>query len=574
MRVGFCKRETAPASRRLRAAPERDDYRIVPCPSGMLVKGKTMSDDVALNLVPDQFHLDFLKYRKIRDPYFMPPYQVMVVDNEEVTHQITAAALQNLYFENQKVQLIHLYSMEDAKLYIDSNSEIVAVLLLDDAMENDEAGLKLVKYIREDLNNSMTRIILRTRQPGTAPDERLMVEYDINDFRLKTELASNNLVSMVLACLRNYRDINRINYFRNGLERAIKSTSILFGYDCLNLSEFLGDLVKRVANVNNASDMLVIRKRPSKDGRSGMDEYTVLLATGVLKALEGADAGQIERELEIDLSSVANIDQQLVVCEPGGKRTGCCFVGQHTPTVKNHEESYLYIVTGEINDISEKYINLFLRNLSLALDSYLMKQDADDALSEILKRVSGIVEVRDGETGNHVVRVSAISCLIAMQVGMEKHEMRDFRIASMMHDVGKIGVKDSVLLKPGRLTPEEFEHIKTHTLIGGRLFENARHPMARMAGAIAMYHHERWNGTGYPCGLAGEEIPVYARIVSIADVFDALTNDRVYKKAWPMHRAKSYLQEQSGEMFDPRLVSVFMENYSQILTICEKYQNT
>ena len=142
----------------------------------------------------------------------------------------------------------------------------------------------------------------------------------------------------------------------------------------------------------------------------------------------------------------------------------------------------------------------------------------------------------------------------------------------MMHDVGKIGIRDSVLLKPGKLTTEEFEYIKTHTTIGSKLFKKSNHQLLKFAQQISHYHHEKWNGTGYPEGLVGEEIPIYARIVSITDVFDALSHDRVYKKAWSIEASKTYIIEQRGLMFDPRLVDVFIENFDKIIEVLEHYE--
>ena len=136
--------------------------------------------------------------------------------------------------------------------------------------------------------------------------------------------------------------------------------------------------------------------------------------------------------------------------------------------------------------------------------------------------------------------------------------------ASPLHDIGKVALADTILLKPGKLTPEEFEIMKSHTIYGGRILEGAHSKVLKIAHKMSLYHHEKWNGTGYPHGLKGEDIPLEARIVTVADVFDALCQFRVYKKAWKTEEAYEYILAQSGQSFDPRIVAAFKKIYSSI----------
>lgn len=190
---------------------------------------------------------------------------------------------------------------------------------------------------------------------------------------------------------------------------------------------------------------------------------------------------------------------------------------------------------------------------------------------EVIERLARAAEWRDDDTAQHVQRVSEISCLIAREAGLDDEQCRLIREASPMHDLGKIGVPDEVLRKPGKLTPQEFELVKQHSNIGADILRGGTTPIVRMAEDIARWHHERWDGTGYPDGLKGEEIPLPPRIVAIADVFDALTSRRPYKEAWPMIKAVEAIRSLAGTHFDPRLVECFLSALPEVAEVMERY---
>lgn len=190
---------------------------------------------------------------------------------------------------------------------------------------------------------------------------------------------------------------------------------------------------------------------------------------------------------------------------------------------------------------------------------------------EIVQRLGLAAEYKDNETGLHVIRMSHYSALMARALGFDEEAIEELLHASPMHDVGKIGIPDNILQKPGKLTPEEWEIMQEHPVIGARIIGNHTKGLLRMAYDIALTHHEKWDGSGYPQGLAGEEIPLVGRIVAIADVFDALTTERPYKKAWPVNEAVAYIREQSGKHFDPALVEVFLSQLPEILKVKERW---
>ncbi len=178
---------------------------------------------------------------------------------------------------------------------------------------------------------------------------------------------------------------------------------------------------------------------------------------------------------------------------------------------------------------------------------------------EIIRRLGQASEYRDNETGLHVHRMSQYSALIGEGLGLSRHDRELLLHAAPMHDVGKIGIPDRILLKPGKLTCEEFTIMKTHTTLGGKLLDREPSLLMRTAHMIALTHHEKWDGSGYPQGLSGEGIPLMGRICSLADVFDALTSKRPYKQPWSTEKAVQEIRRGSGSDFDPQLVRVFLE---------------
>jgi len=186
---------------------------------------------------------------------------------------------------------------------------------------------------------------------------------------------------------------------------------------------------------------------------------------------------------------------------------------------------------------------------------------------ETIHRLVIASEYRDEDTGDHIVRMAAYSALIAAEIGLPGQEVEQIRMAAPMHDVGKIGIPDGILLKPGKLTREEFETIKGHTLIGARILAGSRSDLLCLAKDIALNHHEKWNGEGYPAGLAGEDIPLAGRIVAVADVFDALTSKRPYKEPFSVEKAVGIMRDEGGAHFDPALLDVFLANLDAVRAI-------
>lgn len=184
--------------------------------------------------------------------------------------------------------------------------------------------------------------------------------------------------------------------------------------------------------------------------------------------------------------------------------------------------------------------------------------ELEAARVELLERLARAAEFRDDDTAQHTFRVGTSAAALARAAGLAHEDVESLRAAAPLHDIGKIGVSDAVLLKPGRLTEDEFAHIKTHAELGARILSGSSYPLLQVAEQIALAHHERFDGTGYPYGLAGEGIPLVARIVALADVFDALTHERPYKQAWPIEKAVEEMRRGRGTHFDPELLDLFL----------------
>ncbi len=211
------------------------------------------------------------------------------------------------------------------------------------------------------------------------------------------------------------------------------------------------------------------------------------------------------------------------------------------------------------NLLQTRFLQLALRDQNQALERRVHERTADleEAQFEVLDRLALAAEYHDDETGKHTKRVGTLTGRLARELGWPKEEVELIRRAAPLHDVGKIGIDSAILLKPAKLTTEEFEHIKEHVTIGHGILSGSRFPLLQLAAEIALYHHENWDGTGYRAGLKGEAIPPTARIVTVIDVFDSLTHKRPYKEAWPVEKALKEIADLRGTKFDPRVVDAF-----------------
>jgi HD-GYP domain-containing protein (c-di-GMP phosphodiesterase class II) len=193
-----------------------------------------------------------------------------------------------------------------------------------------------------------------------------------------------------------------------------------------------------------------------------------------------------------------------------------------------------------------------------------------DAQLEVVRRLSQLAESRDSDMGLHITRMSRLASALGRHAGLDEEDAELLLHAAAMHDIGKIAIPESILMKPGRLNPAEWELMKTHTTIGANLLSGSRSPVVRMAEVIALTHQERWDGSGYPKGLAREQIPLVGRICAICDVFDALISERPYKHAWTIDEALAEIAAESGTHFDPQVVAAFFDHFDELRTVIDE----
>jgi len=489
----------------------------------------------------------------------------MIADDEQGVHDVTVLALKKFRFQERRLQFLHAYSAQQAKQLIQQHPD-TALILLDVVMETDDAGLTIAHYIRQELGNQFVRIVLRTGQPGSAPEAEVIENYDINDYKDKTELTVQKLHTVLYASLRSYRDIMQIEQSRTGLERVIASTSDLF--KTYEFDQFVSGLLLQVASVMNlnkeallagSSSFLAGCELASTNGKLPR----IITGSGRFKDQAGTPVQDILREEDLKTVKMA-IHGRQTICQ----NNNCVFYFEN----KNGRYGIVFLANShQLDEIGHRLMELFTRNISIAYDNISLYQEIEDTQHEVILTLGTIAEFRSRETSEHVQRVALYSELLAQKAGLPTAEAKMIRLASPMHDIGKIGIPDSVLHKPGKLTDEEFEIIKSHCQIGYDMLKNSTRPILKTAATIALEHQEKWDGSGYPGGKSGTDIHIYGRITAVADVFDALGSDRCYKKAWELNRILDFFRAQRGRHFDPDLANILLDNLEEFLAIRDQF---
>lgn len=487
-------------------------------------------------------------------------WKVLIVDDDYSVHEVTRMILANFQYDGRGLELLSAYSEDDAKKCLNENLD-TALVLLDVVMDSDDSGLKLTKYIREELANSFIRIVLRTGQPGQAPKKEVIVEYDINDYKLKTELTADKLFVTLVTALRSYQDLMILDHNRRGLERIIDSSATLFKQQ--SFREFIsGVLIQMTSLMHLDKNAMYCRSSGFSIQRSN-NEYIIEAGIGDFKDYVHHKIDDVLDEDIINSLHLALEKKKSLYFEKS-------FVAYFQS--KSGNENAVYIRSNQEIDVwDKKLIAIFCTNISVALDNIYLGQDIENTQKDIIFTLGEVAEARSRETGHHVKRVAEYSCLLARKYGLDEEDVEMIRLAAPMHDVGKLAIPDGILHKPGRLTDEEMMKIRTHARAGYDMLKNTTRPILKKAAVIALEHHERFDGTGYPLGKKGYEIDLAGRIVAVADVYDALGCDRVYKKAWPEQDILKFFKAEKGKQFDPDLVDILLDSLDEIKEISIRF---
>lgn len=507
---------------------------------------------------PADVSQDWLLDDTTEQPSLQPqlaPWRVLIVDDEPDVHKVTRLSLRDIQYKGRGLELLHAYSGEEGFSLLQRHPDI-ALVLLDVVMETDNAGLLLVRRIREELGNNLVRIVLRTGQPGQAPEQEVILAYDINDYKAKTELSIQRLYTTVIASLRAHESLLSIDRSRQGLSQILEGSSDL--YQRHSLREFASGVLALVGAVLDIGTHGILCLR---EGASGAP--LVLGATGRFAELERQDrldpAHPIYPQIQQAFKSRGSLHQPLHEV-------------LYIPTHGNHEFALYFTPPWPLTEVDKALLEVFCSRISSAFDNLNHHLQMARAQEATVVALADLAEFRDNETGEHVLRVRHWTDRTARHLAAQGHypELLTPRflelvgMASILHDVGKVATPDNVLFKPGQHDPAQQEVMRQHAIIGATILERAARMVdgqsyLSLGAEIASGHHEHYDGNGYPSALSGAAIPLSARIVTVVDVFDALLHKRPYKEPWPLEQALAYIRDRSGSQFDPLVVSAFLE---------------
>lgn len=476
------------------------------------------------------------------------PWTLLLVDDEEDVLEVSKLVLEDMQFEGRPLRILTAQSGRAARDIFEAEADI-AVAFIDVVMETEHAGLDLVKHVRENLGNHQTRLILRTGNPGAAPQHEIVRHLEIDDYKEKTDLTADRLETSVLTSLRGYRNLKARLRMERGLEQMIEASAAL--HSNISTIDFLRTALMQIAAIvqveldnEEIRGAMVIQRQDN--------ELQVLVGLMGYEHAEGiAKAASMPVGLMEELRTLA---------EPEGIHqvaSGVVF------TISVHHSEIYHFWVGAPYQLpldAVRMLRFFLGKLSASLSNSMLRRELLDAQTDVLNRLCEAVESRSKETGSHIRRIALYSRKLAMLAGLDNEAIEVITVASPMHDIGKVAIPDRILNKPGKLDADEWTIMKTHAEEGFRLLTHPHFTVMQASAEIAISHHEKWDGTGYPRGLIGEQIPIMGRIVALVDVFDALLSRRAYKDSWPLDRVTAEIQQLKGSQFDPHLVDLMLGN--------------
>ncbi|EKD97740.1 MAG: hypothetical protein ACD_23C00751G0002 [uncultured bacterium] len=490
-------------------------------------------------------------------------WKILVVDDEFQAHTATAFGLRSVKVMDQPIELLHAYSGADAIQFFQKHNDI-AVAIIDMVMESPNSGIELVQYIRKVLGNQKTRLVLRTDQPGHFPGIEAVSDYDIDDYQEKKNLTAQTLLTIIHGRLRAYHDLCTISAQHKTLNHVLGATAN--DHSTQSISELaasvLGQL-KTLLDVQNPELYCLIKPNNTNQNRRVKDSYThENLRDAVIYNSAAPKHHTSKRVLHrmrdvLETRSNMHFDDAFVVFNGGRDVT---------------HDNILYVHHGkQLGYAGKQLLELYTQSVAITFENINLHNNLQDANKELVYLLGEAVEARSKETGAHVKRVAICSGKLAAIVGLPPATVNLITLASPLHDIGKVAIPDSILHKPEKLEPHEWEIMKRHAEYGRDILLKSKNQVTQMGARIAYTHHERWDGTGYPQGLKGENIPIEGRITALVDVFDALGSRRSYKEAWDEEQIKATLLQEKGRHFDPDLVDLFLDNLSTFQAVRKEF---
>jgi len=475
-------------------------------------------------------------------------WKILVVDDEPDIHTLTRLNLREFTFAQRPLEILSAYSAAEAKQLLGEHDDI-ALALVDVVMETDDAGLQLVRHIREDLKNIMIRLIIRTGQPGVAPERFVIDNFDIDDYKDKTELTVQKLYTAVRSALKSYRDLKAIELNRVGLENILSATPDLYKMQSETLEEFFRGVLTQIIALCSLGKSGLITTVDGFVSTFEENEIRVHAGTGDLAHMN--TSARMQNVLQLCSQAVRSH------IAPEGLRQESIVV----PLLANDQPlGFIYLEAEQpISELDRKLIMIFSNQCAAALENLRLHISLQESYEHAIDMLALVAEYKDSSTGSHISRIAEYSRLLALEMGMAKDVADKIGMASRLHDVGKVAIPDNLLRKPGPLDEEEFVRIQKHAEIGAAILNGD--PAMALAREIALNHHERYAGGGYPTGRPAKELPLSSRIVSVVDVFDALVSRRPYKDSWSVENAFSELRKEAGGRFDPRAVTALENLY-------------
>lgn len=478
-------------------------------------------------------------------------WKVLIVDDEEDVRILTKINLKGFEFDGRKLHFLEADSAASAKKIFAQHDDI-AIALIDVVMETDEAGLKLVEHIRDELNRHIIRLIIRTGQPGIAPERYIIDNFDIDDYKDKTELTIDKLYTTVRSAIKAYRELKALDLNRAGLRKIIEVSPEVYRISKTSLSDFFDGILTQIIGLCHLNENALI---------STIDGMVATVNGEEVKIESGLGAFYHKEVNRSRIDRISKMCIDVILNKKTGEdlRQGSLILPL---TIDEQTVGFVYLESNNVLSPEDKnLIEVLTNQCASALETLKLHLNLKLAYGQAIDTLAEVAEFKDSTTGKHINRLGAYTVIVAEAMGVPAEEAYSYGKAAMLHDVGKVGIPDNILQKPGKLTAAEFETMKQHTEIGAQILSHS--DSTKLAQGVALYHHERWDGKGYPKGIPSHQLPLVTRIVCVVDVFDALVSKRPYKEAWSHKDALAEILKGSCTQFDPDVVDVFIKLYHE-----------